>query len=72
MHRRPPVVEMMDDATAEIMRRKTPTERLKIAFDMWDFAFEMIRANVRRENPTWSPEEVQLETARRIGAGGNS
>jgi hypothetical protein len=72
MHPRRPVVEMMDEATAEIMRQKTPAERLKIAFDMWDFAFDMIHANLRREHPDWSAEEVQRETARRIGSGGNS
>jgi hypothetical protein len=62
----------MDEAVAEIMRKKTPAQRLAIAFDMWDFAHEMIQANLRREHPEWSADEVQAEAARRIGLGGNS
>jgi len=67
---RRPVVEKMEPQMAEVMRQKTPAERLEIAFDMWDFARDMIRANLRRENPAWSDEQVQTETARRMSGGG--
>lgn len=72
MDRRAPVVEVMDDTQVEIIRKKSPAERLAIAFDMWDFAHGMIHANLQREYPTWTVEEVNRETARRIGLGGNS
>ncbi len=66
MNTREPVVEVMEPMVVEIMRRKTPAERLAIAFGMWDFAAEMIQANLRREHPDWSVDQVQRETARRM------
>ena len=50
--------EVVDDAMAEILRRKTEAERLAIAFGMWDFAQQMIRANLRREHPEGPDENV--------------
>ena len=50
----------------EVMRKKTSAERLAIAFDMWEFASEMIQANVQREHPDWPNEKVIQETASRI------
>jgi Rv0078B-related antitoxin len=61
--------EMVDDAMAAILRRKTEAERLAIAFGMWDFAQQMIRANLRREHPDWTDEEVRRATARRMSHG---
>ena len=31
-------IEVIDDAMAEVLRRKTPQERLAIAFNMWTSA----------------------------------
>jgi hypothetical protein len=45
---------MLDDAMCEILRQKTEAERLAIAFGMWRFARDMIRANFRHEHPDWS------------------
>jgi hypothetical protein len=61
--------EVMDDATAEMMRQKTPEQRLAIAFGMWDFAKGMIRAVLRAEHPDWTDEQINRETARRISHG---
>jgi len=63
---RQPVVEVIDAKMVEVLRNKTPQERLEIAFGMWDFAAEMIQANLRRENAGWTDAEVQRETARRM------
>ena len=60
---------MVDDAMAAILQRKTEAERLAIAFGMWDFAQQMIRANLRREHPNWTAEQIQRETARRMSHG---
>ena len=65
----PPQFEIVDDAMAEILRRKTEAERLAIAFGMWDFAQQMIGANLRREHPDWSDEEIRRATARRMSHG---
>jgi hypothetical protein len=66
MSTRQPVVEVMDPRMVEIMRSKTPAERLAIAFRMWDSARVMVLANVRRQNPDWSEDQIQQEVAARM------
>ena len=61
--------EMVDDVMAAVLRQKTPAERLAIAFGMWDFDQQMIRANLRAEHPDWSDEQVRRATARRLSHG---
>ncbi len=61
--------EVLDDRMAEILRRKTPAERLAIAFGMWRFARDTIRRNVALRNPEWSEAEVAREVARRMSHG---
>jgi Rv0078B-related antitoxin len=66
MNSRRPVVEIIDPMVADILRKKSPAERLAMAFDMWDLALGMIRANLQREHPEWTAAELQREVARRI------
>lgn len=66
VHPRKPVVEVMDPMVVEIMRKKTPLERLTIAFEMWDSARAMIQSNLRRQHPDWTEDQVQREIARRM------
>jgi Rv0078B-related antitoxin len=61
--------EMVDDAMAAILRRKSEAERLAIAFGMSRFAQQMIRANLKAEHSDWTAEQLQRETARRISHG---
>jgi hypothetical protein len=60
---------ILEDDMAEILRQKTPAERLKIADGMWCFARDMIRAIVVRDHPDWSDAEVQRMVARRLSHG---
>jgi len=60
---------VIDDRVAEIMRKKTPSERLEIAFGMWRSVREMVIRVVESENPGWTLEEVHKETARRMSRG---
>ena len=69
MSTREPVVEVMDPMMVEVMRSKTPAERLAIAFRMWDSARVMITGNIRQMHPEWSDEEVSHELARRMSHG---
>lgn len=61
--------EMLDDATAEMLRKKTGEERLAMAFDMWVFARDLIRGGIEREHPNWTAEEVQSHLAWRMSHG---
>ena len=66
MSTRQPVVEVMDPMMVEVMRSKTPAERLAITFRMWESARVMVLANVRRQNPDWSEDEIEREVATRM------
>lgn len=58
----------MSSATEE-----TPAERLEVAFDLFDFAIELIEARVLRERPGASPSDVDAAVnawlSHRPGAG---
>jgi len=61
--------EILDDRVAEILRRKTPAERLEMAFAMWRFGQELVRESVRASHPDWTEEEIHRETGRRMSHG---
>ena len=62
-------MEILDDAMANILRRKTPVERLAIANGMWKFARDMLRASLAREHPDWTEDELNRMVARRLSHG---
>jgi hypothetical protein len=62
-------IEIVDDRVVEILRSKTPAQRLAIADGMWSFARQMIRAIMAREHPDWSEDEIDREVARRMSHG---
>lgn len=61
--------EIVDDRVAEILRKKTPAERLAIADGMWRFARDMIHAIISREHPDWPEDEIRRQVARRMSHG---
>ena len=65
----PRQIEVMDDAMADVYRKKTAAERLRIVNDMYLFARRMIRGQVAANHPDWTEEQVTQETARRISNG---
>lgn len=62
-------IEVVDDAMADVLRQKTPAERMAIGFHLWTFAREMLMANLKRKHPDWSIMEIERETARRLSHG---
>jgi len=63
------LMEVMDDAMADVLRQKTEVERLKIAGRMWKSARVILRGAIRTENPHWSIDQINREIARRISHG---
>lgn len=61
--------EVMDDATAEMLRGKTPSEKLAMAFAMNRTARHLIAGGARWKHPDWSEEEIQQEVVRRMTRG---
>ena len=63
------VVEILDPVVVEILRQKTPAERLTQAFRMWETARLMTRSSVRQQYPDWNDEQVFKEAAKRLSHG---
>jgi hypothetical protein len=61
--------KVVSDAMAAILADKTPSERLKIAFDMWDFARDLIARTTRAEHPDWSDAKLDRHVAQRMSHG---
>ena len=59
-------IEVVDEAVADILRRKTPGERMRMAAEAWDFARLWVRAGVRSQHPDWNDEQVESEVNRRF------
>ncbi len=62
-------IEVVDDRVAEILRRKSPAERVEIIFDLNRTMRVMIAGHLRSRHPGWTEEQVQAEVARRMTRG---
>jgi hypothetical protein len=62
-------IEVMDDRMAEVLRAKTPAERLTIANGMWRSARDLMTAMLRSQHPDWTWEDARRETVRRMSGG---
>ncbi len=58
--------EVVDDAMAEVLRAKSPAERLAIAHGMWSHASQLLQRVIKAEHPDWTPEQVQAQVAQRL------
>jgi hypothetical protein len=59
-------IEVIDDQMADVLRRKTPAERLRIAHGMWRYARERLVAHIRWQHPEWDDAQVGREASRRL------
>ena len=62
-------IEVVDDAMAEVLRRKTPAERIGIGFSLRASARRMLTAHLRSTHPEWSELEVREQVIRRLSLG---
>jgi hypothetical protein len=62
-------LEVVDEAMAHILREKTEAQRLAIGNGLWVYARNLLRSILRQENPDWTDEQIQRETARRLSHG---
>ncbi|MCL4741451.1 MAG: hypothetical protein KJZ54_04535 [Phycisphaerales bacterium] len=65
----PPEPECVSDAMAEVLRRKTPAERLAVLDGMWRSARDMIEHVLREQHPEWDDDRIRREVARRLSHG---
>ncbi|MDB5355639.1 MAG: hypothetical protein JWN24_2092 [Phycisphaerales bacterium] len=65
----PGQIEVVDDAVAEILRRKTPAERVAMAFAANRTIRLVIEGHLRTQHPDWDRARVMQEVARRMTRG---
>jgi len=59
-------IEVVDEQMVEVLRQKSPQERLQIGFELWISAREMIRSYVASQHPEWPEKKLNQEVARRL------
>lgn len=61
--------EMIDDDMAEVLRKKSEVERLRIAGQLYRSARTILRGAICTQHPEWSKSQVNREIANRISHG---
>ena len=62
-------IEILDDLMVQVLKNKTPQERLMIAFNMWSSAKKQLTDFLHSLHSEWSEKEIQQEVARRLSHG---
>ena len=62
-------LEIVDDVMCEILKQKSPLERLEIAFGLWRSARKQLFHYLRSLHPDWDEEKVSSEVIKRISHG---
>jgi len=62
-------LEVIDDVMCEILKQKSPLERLKIAFGLWSSARKQLFNYLRSLHPDWDEKRISSEVIRRISHG---
>jgi hypothetical protein len=65
----PGQIEVMDDRMADILRAKSPAERLRIAADIWKSARRFLSSVLKSDHPDWTMKQVDNEVLRRSAHG---
>jgi hypothetical protein len=65
----PGQIEVVDDTMAEILRRKTPAERIRIGFTLWTSACNMLMTHLKKTHPEWDNDRVKKVVAKRLSHG---
>jgi hypothetical protein len=62
-------VEVVDRDMAEVLKTKTPAERLAIASALWRSARVLLTGNLRSLHPDWDDDALRREVVRRMSHG---
>lgn len=62
-------IEVVDDAVADILRRKKPYERVQMVFEANRLARAIVETSLRGRHPDWDDVQVRREVARRMLSG---
>jgi hypothetical protein len=62
----PSRIEAVDDAMAKILREKSPSQRLEMAFSAHRTARMLLLEGLRHQHADWTAEQLSREVARRM------
>lgn len=62
-------IEVVDDKVAEILKKKTGQERLKMVWDAWTFFHQSLESYLKGVHPEWTQEQIQKEMVKRVTYG---
>ena len=62
-------IEVVEPVMAELLRRKTPAQRIGIGFGLWSSAQKMLRVHLASQYPDWDSRRLSREVARRLSHG---
>ncbi len=62
-------IEVLDDAMAELLRRKTPAERVAMISALHHTMRVVIQSTLRSRHPDWDDAAISQEVARRMTRG---
>jgi hypothetical protein len=62
-------IDIIDDIMVDIYKHKSPSERLRIAFGLWNSARTQLFHNLRSLWPDWDQDKIKREIAKRISDG---
>jgi hypothetical protein len=67
-----PCIEVMDRASAQIMRRLAGPEKIRLACTLGDGLRHMMAHYVPTQHPDWTLEQIRAEVASRVARAGTS
>ncbi|MGH7178384.1 MAG: hypothetical protein ACREJC_13480 [Tepidisphaeraceae bacterium] len=62
-------IEVVDDAVADVLRTKTPAQRIAMIFEAHRTMRGVVEGALRTWHPDWSDEQVRRGVARRMSVG---
>ena len=62
-------IEILDDLMTQVLKNKTPQERIMITLNMWSSAKKQLTNFLHALHSEWSEKEIQQEVARRLSHG---
>lgn len=62
-------IEVLDDLMVQVLKEKTPQQRLIIAFNMWSSAKNQLTHYLRSSHSDWDEKKIQQEVVKRLSHG---
>lgn len=59
-------IEVVDEQIADVLRRKSPSQRLAMAFSANRTARLLILAGIKHQHPDWTTQQMTSELTRRM------